>query len=104
MGKERSDEELKEYLEKKISFYESQLGMTLDHVQRGILVGKIEAAKKEIKSLTAKKTNPVIKKRIEDPTLGEKKRRMKEKGSSIPTNDGRGSVIAVGSGTFNFML
>ena len=104
MSKERSDEELKEYLEKKIAFYEAQLGITLDQVQRGILVSKIAAAKKEIKGLTAKKSNPTIKRRIEDPTLGEKKKRMREKRSSGSDYDGRGSVIGVGSGTYTFML
>ena len=102
-SKERSDEELKEYLEKKIAFYEAQLAVTLDQVQRGLLVSKIETAKKEIKSISAKKSTPTIKRRIEDPTLGEKKMKRNKNGSAVE-NDGRGSVIAVGAGTFSFMI
>lgn len=100
-SKERTDEELKEYLEKKIAFYEAQLGVTYDQVQRGILVSKIDSAKKQIKGISAKKSTPVIKKRIEDPTLGEKKMRRKKNGYE---NDGRGSVIGVGTGTYTFMI
>ena len=98
--KKRSDEELKEYIEKKIAFYESQLNSTYDQVQRGILVSKIDAAKKEIKDISSKKLTPTIKRRIEDPTLGEKK--IKQKKNKY--EDGRGSVIGVGSGTYTFLL
>ena len=97
--KETSD--AKEALEKKIAFYERQLASTLDQTQRGILVSKIDSAKKEIKKLNEKKVTPKIKKRIEDPTLGEKKMRKKTKYSET---DGRGSVINVGSGVYNILL
>jgi len=90
--------ETKDALEKKIAFYESQLCSTLDQVTRGILVGKIETAKKQIKNLNAKSTMPKkIKKRIEDPTVGERKKKKAE-------YDGRGSVINTGTGVYTFML
>ena len=96
---QKTIEELKDDLEKKILFYESQLSGTIDQVQRGVLVGKIDRAKKEIKDLTAKKPVPVkLKTRIEDPTLGEKK-----KNSSTPY-DGRGSVVNTGTGFYSFTI
>ena len=93
--------ETKEALEKKIAFYESQLVATIDQAERAILVSKIDTAKKEIKKITSKKATPKIKRRIEDPTLGEKKMKKKTKFSAT---DGRGSVINVGGGVYTIML
>ena len=88
--------ESKEALEKKIAFYELQLASTLDQTQRGILVSKIDSAKKQIKKLTAKKAAPIkVKKRVEDPTVGERKLNKKK-----ASHDGRGSVIGTGVYTF----
>ena len=50
------------------------------------------------KNLNTKNTIPKkIKKRIEDPTVGERKKKKAE-------YDGRGSVINTGTGVYTFML
>ena len=92
----RTEEELKEDLEKKIAYYEGQLKSTLDQVTRGIITGKIEKTRQELKGLTAKKMTPVIKTRIEDPTVGEKRRKKKFNSENI----GSGSIVNTGNGIF----
>ena len=91
-------DKMREDLQKKIAFYESQLASTIDQTQRGILVCKINSAKKEIKKLTTKPA-PVkkIKRRAEDPVLCERKKNKND-------YDGRGSVINTGSGTYSFLI
>ena len=93
----KSNEEQIAELEKKIKHYEEKLGGTLDQIERSKWAGKIDNARKEIKKLSEKKLTPKVKKRIEDPVIA-------EKANSLQENDGRGSVINTGNGTFNFIL
>lgn len=95
INNDRSEEELKEDLNKKIKYYEGQLSSTLDNITRGIIVGKIEKTRQEIKDISDKKITPVIKSRIEDPTIGEKRKK------SNSENIGSGSIINTGNGIFN---
>ena len=97
INNDRSEEELKEDLNKKIKYYEGQLSSTLDNITRGIIVGKIEKTRQEIKDISDKKITPVIKSRIEDPTVGEKRRKKKSNFENI----GSGSIVNTGNGIFN---
>ena len=94
---DKSKEERIAELEKNIKFYESKLNRTLDQADRCKWDGKIDAAKKEINQLKEKKLTPKVKRRIEDPVIAEKKTQINE-------NDGRGSVINIGGGTYSIKL
>ena len=94
----RTKEELVADLERKIAYYETKLTSTLDQVDRGVYVGKISEAKKEIKKLTEKKLTPKVKKHFEDPVIGEKKNKP------INQSDSRGSVIGINNGVYQIKL